>query len=151
MLTPVDCKLVEEELPNGDWRYSCPDCSQAPLVYEIRMAPIPRRTCKVDDPTRPKPGTELTLIFQSLKVEQIKGCTCEAIAAEMDRLGPDECRANRAELLDKLAANYRLYGLGGKLKAGASALLKGLPLSLEGLFELAIEQAEEKARQPGSS
>lgn len=93
----------------------------------------------------PRPGTELMRLLRELKVQPKKGCPCNQRRWQMDEWGIDGCHANRATIIAWMQDGFDLAGLGEKLKAGALALAKGLPLTLDGLLDEAIRRAEAKA------
>lgn len=45
------------------------------------------------------PGTELKRLLASAGLEASPGCRCDAMAAEMNRLGPDWCLANEDKII----------------------------------------------------
>lgn len=118
----------------------CPLCKKPGKPTVHRNCPV-----KMGHPVG-GPGTELNAIFKSLSVKPRNGCDCNRVMAWMDCIGPKGCRQRRCEILAKLEANYSLYSWADKIKAAAIALLKGLPLSLEGLLDEAIRRADANTR-----
>lgn len=94
-----------------------------------------------ENPPPPPPGDQLRGVLISLEVVATKKCRCDAIRREMNRLGVEGCRQKKTELLAELRKGYDESSLATKLNAARLALANGLPLSLEGLFDLAVERA----------
>jgi hypothetical protein len=99
----------------------------------------------------PRPGRELTNIIQMLEVEPTDKCNCVAKAAEMDRLGPDGCRAERSKLVEWLADAYKGLNYGQVKKAMVAAVKSGLAFSIVpwdvcgSLIDEAIRRSERAA------
>ena len=76
------------------------------------------------------------------------GCGCDSLASEMNRLGPDGCRRDRARLVEKLKLNAQQYSWGDVARAAVNAVKTGLawkinPLDPYGsLLDEAIRRAE---------
>lgn len=85
------------------------------------------------------PGTELKKILASLGVSTCG--TCQAWADQMNLWGIAGCCEHREEILSRLRQAYDESDLLTKLRAAGNAVTHGLPLTLEGLLELAIERA----------
>ena len=96
------------------------------------------------------PGTELKKILDSLGIQPIASCQCAAKQAEYNRNGVEWCKANREAILADLKTAYDEASLLTKLRAGAKAVALGMPLTIEGLLDLAIERAE-NGRDTGGS
>jgi hypothetical protein len=64
------------------------------------------------------------------------------MAHKMNVWGPSGCREHREEILDRLRSAYGKSSVSSRLLAGANAVAKGLPFTLEGLLDLAIERSE---------
>lgn len=92
------------------------------------------------------PGTELKAIFAELGIKPKASCGCQQKAAAMDKQGVEGCRKMREALIADLQASYDDATLIEKASAGIAAIAKGYPLTLGGLLDLAIEQAEKKAK-----
>lgn len=90
------------------------------------------------------PGTELTALFAEIDVREKTGCNCQAIAAEMDRVGIAGCRERRDYFLGRLRENEKLYTQWERAKVAPKALVMGI-VSLGGFFDEAIRRAEAKA------
>lgn len=88
------------------------------------------------------PGTHLHLILGSLGVVPTSGCQCAERMNQMDAWGPELCRQNRDTILGWLRESYDEAGVLDKLRAGANAVAQGLPKSIEGILDLAIERSE---------
>lgn len=90
------------------------------------------------------PGTELAKLFKQLGIAPTANCGCGEFQSRMNAWGP-ECDAHREEILSFLKQHYDEASVLAKIKAGGLALAQGLPLSLEGLLDLAIENAKQTA------
>lgn len=103
-------------------------------LYE--NGPAPRGT---ETPTKQQPvsgpGTELTAILARFGIRP-GGCACKAMAAEMDRNGPDWCRSNIAKIASKM------YQQAKKRKMLLASLS---PPAIRLLIRWAIHRAEAKA------
>jgi hypothetical protein len=62
----------------------------------------------------------------------------------MDQLGVQGCRENIDEIVTRIESRAAKVGWFKKASAGAKALALGLPLTVRGMVELAIERAEAK-------
>lgn len=91
------------------------------------------------------PGTELSAIFRELGLKPNKSCGCAAKARQMDAWGISGCKEHRGEILAWMKEAYAQAGWVEKSQAAWQAVSRGLPLTLEGLLDLAIERAEAKA------
>ena len=115
---------------------------------------------KRDTPVPPPPpppkrlrgvGDHVKCITQELGLRMKQGCDCEALAAEMNRLGPDGCRRERKKLVDGLRHNARQYSWGEHLKAAAKSVTTGLIWSIDitdpygSMLDEAIRRAERDA------
>ena len=78
----------------------------------------------------------------SLGVAPTSTCQCAAKQAEYNRNGLDWCKANREAILAHLRGAYSESTLLTKLRAGANAVGQGMPWSVEGILEMAIERAD---------
>jgi hypothetical protein len=87
------------------------------------------------------PGTELAKIFASLGVSGKCGGGCPEWIAKMNAGGPAWCREHRAEIIEHLTTAYNAADVLTKAKALPLAIWNGLPLTLDGLLDLAIERA----------
>lgn len=70
------------------------------------------------------------------------------MARQMDEWGPAGCREHKEEILAHLRKAYSKTDWATVLKAGMIALAQGLPLTIEGLVDLAIERAEKSDTTP---
>ncbi len=86
------------------------------------------------------PGKELHGLLTQLGFS-IGGCSCKSWIAKMNRWGVDGCRQNRQQIVDHLTSMKDAASLTEKLKAGALAVANGLPLTIGGLVDEAIERA----------
>jgi len=87
------------------------------------------------------PGTQLKLLLLSLGVTPTAWCDCEAMANKMDLWGPEGCRMRATEIVAHLRQAYDNSSFTTKATAVLHALSNDLPLTLEGLLDLAIERA----------
>lgn len=92
------------------------------------------------------PGTELTAIFSELGIKPKASCGCKAKAAAMDAWGVEGCKERREEILAWMKEAYDTATWSEKAAAAWNAMRRGLPLTLAGILDLAIERAEEKAK-----
>lgn len=93
------------------------------------------------------PGTCLLQIFREISITPKKGCDCEKLRKEMDAAGVDGCRERKAEFIERLQSNAAKFGLSEWAAAGWQAVRQGKPLTLAGLYDLAIERAASRANQ----
>lgn len=130
-------------------RWKCPKCGFRdripPAEFPVHCAcgtvhEYPQGVADEDPPPAP-PGDQLKAMFSQVGVRKTKSCRCEEIRREMNRLGVEGCKRERSRLLAKLKTAYDEASLYTKGMAYVLARSKGLPLSLEGLFDLAIERA----------
>ena len=102
--------------------------------------PQPRRTKGV--------GDHLKDVTAELGLTMKQGCNCASLAAEMNRRGPDGCRAKREKLVAELENNAKKYSWGDVARAAVNAVKTGLawkinPLDPYGsLLDEAIRRAE---------
>lgn len=96
-----------------------------------------------DPPLNRGVGTELHKLLESLGIKPDSTCNCAALAAEYDRRGVQWCRENKSEIVAHLSKAYRSTDWTTAIRAGANAVSQGLPLTIEGLCEVAIERAEQ--------
>jgi hypothetical protein len=96
------------------------------------------------------PGTQMSMLLARLGIRKQQGCGCEETALEMNMLGCDGCRQHRDELLERLRAGYKTASLLTKGAAFVHANRQGLPTTLEGLLDLAIELAEAECQDPAA-
>lgn len=92
------------------------------------------------------PGTHFRQITRELRVNEKEGCDCAKLEKEMNAAGIDGCKARRDEFLARIKANARKYRLAEWAAAGWNGLWQGKPWSIEGLYDLAIEQAIQVAQ-----
>ena len=88
------------------------------------------------------PGTELKKILSELGITSQK-CPgyCQEWIDRMNTWGVEGCRAHRGEIMAHLNEAYATADLATKIEALGLAVLKGLPKTLAGLLDLAIERA----------
>lgn len=99
-----------------------------------------RHACRVHQPQGP--GTKLAIIFRNLAIQKREGCECDKMIEEMNLLGPVGCRIHKARFMEHLDKEYNHASRLDKLKAGVLAATNLYPLTLSGLYDLAITQAE---------
>jgi hypothetical protein len=93
-------------------------------------------------------GFELAKLYKSLGINPPKDCTCRALEAKMNALGPDECRKQEAELVEAMEQNAAKYKWTDTLKAGFAALKSGVAWKinlldpLRSCLRIAIERTE---------
>ena len=68
----------------------------------------------------------MTKLYKSLGINPPENCTCRALSARMDELGPVGCREHHEELIRAMEANAEKYKWTDTLKAGFKAISKGL-------------------------
>jgi len=92
------------------------------------------------------PGTKFEELSQSFGIEKTATCSCEKLKTQMNKLGAEGCRENRAELIDEISKNFNTLGVLDKAKA---ILRGGFPSWLNPLdpvgsmFDEAVRLAEE--------
>jgi len=84
------------------------------------------------------PGTELTELLKSYGIEEKTGCSCRAVARQMDQWGVDGCRQkkNFDWIVERVKENAQKYSWFLRLPA-----MLTLPL----VITIAIERAEKKS------
>jgi hypothetical protein len=93
-------------------------------------------------------GDHMKDVTAELKLVMKQGCGCASLAAEMNRLGAEGCRRDRARLVPKLQENAKRYSWGDVAKAAFSAMTTGLVWRLDltdvygSLLDEAIRRAE---------
>ena len=93
-------------------------------------------------------GYELAALYKSLGINPPQNCTCRALAARMDSLGPAGCRAQEDELIKAMEENAAKYKWTDTLKAGFKSIGQGLAFKINPLdplrscLRIAIERAE---------
>lgn len=60
--------------------------------------------------TTERPGTELKRILTTMHIRERVGCSCGALAAQMDRWGCEECSARVAEIVQTLRIEAKNRG-----------------------------------------
>ena len=119
-----------------------------------RIQPGEARPDRLARPPAPKegPGTELKKLLAELGLTGIKGCGCNAKAAQMNRWGPRTCREKSAEIASWLRKSRGKASWAEVLRAAAAVVARGLqidPLNIEdSLVRIAIERAERKSHVP---
>jgi hypothetical protein len=84
------------------------------------------------------PGTELTELLKSYGIEEKSGCSCRAVARQMDQWGVDGCRQqkNFDWIVERVKENAKKYSWFLRLPA-----MLTLPL----VITIAIERAAKKS------
>ncbi len=111
---------------------------------------LPKR--ELQCPPTDGPGTRFKALADAVGYRQFKGCVCESIRIEMDRMGSEKVRANLDRYATAINANFRAQHktAWGRLKAIARAAPRALrrgivvnPLDpIPGLILIACRQAE---------
>lgn len=98
-------------------------------------------------------GDYLKKVTTELGLTVKQGCNCKSLAAEMNRLGPDGCRRDRARLVEALQVNAKRYTWGDVAKAAAKALMTGLAWRIDltdpygSLLDEAIRRVENTEKE----
>ncbi len=92
-----------------------------------------------------RPGSESLLLTKELGIEPKPGCTCGKLAAAMDILGVDGCKAARDVLAGKMKANAKLWTWLEKLTAGSKAVRNGVPINPLDPYGSIIDEACKRA------
>lgn len=88
-------------------------------------------------------GSEVKKILQKLKVTSRPGfCECQSWINRMNEWGPQGCRERRKEILEHLDKEFDAASITTKVVALGMAIWNGIPLSLEGILDLAITTVE---------
>jgi hypothetical protein len=130
-------RCVFEELEPGPGKRAI-RCTRCGVV--LRTAASLERYYR-DCSALPGPGSHLHALLTQLGVQPVAGCGCGEMMAKMDR-GADWCREHREEILAHLTEAYHQASWAEVLQAGGRAVALGLPLTLAGILELAIQRAE---------
>lgn len=100
------------------------------------------------------PGTELKGILSRLGLNPKAGCSCEAIAREMDSLGPDGCALAIDRFVTTIDQNKEKWGwnVGHAISTGAKAIMSGLALKINPIDPIrsVIKLAIAKSRKQDS-
>ena len=116
--------------------YTCELCGRSRLVSNVKF----RCNCKSLDVPKKKqgPGTELTELLKSYGIEEKSGCSCRAVARQMDQWGVDGCRQqkNLDWIVERVKENAKKYSWFVRLPAMIT-----LPL----VITIAIERAAKKS------
>jgi len=94
------------------------------------------------------PGSDLAAIFTELRLKAKPGCGCAELVRQMNALGAEGCRRERAALAARLRAKAHLWGWSEQAAAAARAAASGLAFRLDwrdpfgSFIDLAIERAE---------
>jgi hypothetical protein len=140
-----NCRLeFVRELASGEYLHRCPTCG-VEAESNRRDPSMRRQKCAGISPPGGRPGTELRRIFDEMGVKPTAKCRCKQFARKMDYWGIDGCCQRTAEIVAHLQEHAKEFGLSTWAAAGWSALWQGKPRSLEGLVQLAIDRAREKA------
>ena len=135
----------------GNLLFRCPRCRKLWPSNRLHVNCIRPGDTVIEYALSAGPGTELRLLFGQLNLHGKDDCGCAGMAAEMDMLGAEGCRAKAAELADRLRQKAAEVGWKEKLSAGILAAWNGLPLTIEGLLEEAIRRAEVKQQAEARS
>jgi hypothetical protein len=147
----MDCVLrLTGKCDKGLHRFECGVCNR-PYCSRHDDATFIHRPCGSAAASRATfvtpnhgPGTELHSMLQTLGFKiGGPGCGngCQAWIDRMNHWGVDGCREHRDEIIDHLERQKDNAALSAKLKAGALALAAGLPLTIGGLVDEAINRA----------
>ena len=95
-------------------------------------------------------GDHMKDLTAELKIKPKKGCGCNALANEMNRLGPDGCRRDRARLVEKLKTNAKRYTWGDVATAAVNAVKTGLAwhINLLDPYGSLLDEAIRRACEP---
>lgn len=93
-----------------DWRKNCPLGSGLPAV-----------------------GSELMLMVDRIRLQNVPGCRCREMARKMNGWGVDGCREHRAEIVEHLKAAYKETSWADFAAASAKAIASGLAFKLNPL------------------
>ena len=89
------------------------------------------------------PGTELVAILRKLGAPECD--RCKEYAQQMNRWGVEGCKALRQEIIDHLEVERRQLSFFQQMLAAGLAIRHGLPLTIPGLVDEAISQAQRSA------
>jgi hypothetical protein len=98
-------------------------------------------------------GYELAKLYKSLGINPPENCTCRALSAKMDALGPAGCRQHETELVTAMEANAEKYKWTDTLKAGFKAIGTGLAFKINPLdplrscLRMAVQRTEDGDRR----
>lgn len=122
----------------------CPRCKRifAPTPYPPEQLKF---RCSGEPATVKGVGDHVHDILRRLRATPTAGCKCADMRRAMNDWGPAGCRQHRAEILEHLRTAYDEADVITKARAWISAKRLGLPTTLEGLLDLAIERAEAAA------
>jgi hypothetical protein len=116
--------------------YTCELCGRSRLVSNVKF----RCNCKSLAVPKKKqgPGTELTELLKSYGIAEKSGCSCRAVARQMDQWGVDGCRQqkNFDWIVERVKENAKKYSWFVRLPAMIT-----LPL----VITIAIERARKKS------
>lgn len=110
----------------------------------------PRNAAIKRTPRTKNVGDYMKDLTGELGIQPKHGCGCDSLANEMNRLGPDGCRRDRARLVGKLQTNAKRYSWGDVARAAMSAVKTGLVWQIDlmdpygSLLDEAIRRAERK-------
>lgn len=94
----------------------------------------------------PRPGTELNMLLQSLRLRPKKDCECREVMEWMDHIGVEGCKRDRDLLIARINQNAMEYGVWDQLTAGINWMARPFPVNpldpVPGLFAEAIRRAE---------
>lgn len=122
-------------------------------LAKSKSPPAPAAPVPTADPAKGLPGTEMLQLTAELGIVSPPACGCKGAAAQMDRMGLDECRARSADLRIMIASNWANWGWKDKLAAVAAAAWKGAGLGVNptdpvrDLLEIAFDRAETKMKE----
>jgi hypothetical protein len=143
-------------LDNPDWFVAHHGPSQWGLTILSKVDEFRPKSTIIPWPPGFGPGTEMFRMLEALGVTERPGCSCKAVALQMDYWGPAICKQPEpyAWILKNVKENSEKWTWAEKLQIGAKATLKREgwalafrlnPLRLEeSLIDEAIRRAEEK-------
>lgn len=137
-------------MPDGtEWlaRHGLPPLNQ---IVNIKQDATPPKHASIMVPQKKQPiisgvGSEVKEILKSLKISTKDGfCECQSWINRMDEWGPEGCRERRKEILEHLDKEFDAASIATKVVALGMAIWNGIPLSLEGILDLAITNVESR-------
>jgi hypothetical protein len=103
----MPCDFNETQLTDGAFRYVCRACQRVvdlPQRHPVHaFCPAADSLSSPPAPPPAGPGSELKRLLARFGIRAAADCPCNGHAAEMDRGGPEWCRANLEHITDWLA------------------------------------------------
>lgn len=90
------------------------------------------------------PGTELRRILHRVGLKPVSSCACESWEFRMNEWGVDGCIEHKSEIVSHLTTAYHATTWLQCAKAAAMAVREGIPFSISGIVDMAIETASNK-------